>query len=78
MLAVAQMKKEDLVTKNTKSPGDETSVTIKGKNLWIYYHSPSVRSRQIFGVPARSSRTARYGVWAPITPLFCTPTATST
>ena len=48
MLAVAQVKKEDLVTKNTKSPGAETSVTINGKNLWIYYHAPSVRGRHIF------------------------------
>jgi hypothetical protein len=49
MLAVAQVKKEDLATKNTKSPGAETSVTINGKNLWIYYHAPSVRGRHIFG-----------------------------
>ena len=49
MLAVAQVKKEDLATKNTKSPGAETSVTINGKNIWIYYHAPSVRGRQIFG-----------------------------
>jgi hypothetical protein len=49
MLADAQVKKEDLVTKNTKSPGAESSVTINGKNLWIYYHAPSVRGRQIFG-----------------------------
>jgi hypothetical protein len=49
MLAVAQVKKEDLATKNTKSPGTETSVTINGKNIWIYYHAPSVRGRQIFG-----------------------------
>ena len=49
MLAVAQVKKEDLVTKNTKSPGAETSVTINSKNIWIYYHAPSVRGRQIFG-----------------------------
>ncbi len=48
MLADAQVKKEDLVTKNTKSPGAETSVTIHGKNLWIYYHAPSVRGRHIF------------------------------
>jgi len=41
MLAVAQVKKEDLATKNTKSPGAETSVTINGKNIWIYYHAPS-------------------------------------
>jgi hypothetical protein len=49
MLAVAQVKKEELVTKNTKSPGAETSVAINGKNIWIYYHAPSVRGRQIFG-----------------------------
>ena len=48
MPAVAQVKKEDLVTKNTLSPGAETSVTINGKNLWIYYHAPSVRGRHIF------------------------------
>ena len=45
MPAVAQVEKEDLATKNTKSPGAETSVTINGKNLWIYYHAPSVRGR---------------------------------
>ena len=45
---LAQVKKEDLATKNTKSPGAETSVTINGKNLWIYYHAPSVRGRHIF------------------------------
>ena len=33
MLAVAQVKKEDLATKNTKSPGAETSVTVNGKNI---------------------------------------------
>ena len=50
MLADAQVvKKEELVTKNTLSPGAETSVTINGKNIWIYYHAPSVRGRQIFG-----------------------------
>src|ERR1700756_2269219 len=48
MLAVAQVKKEDLATKNTKSPGAETSVTVNGKNIWIYYHAPSVRGRHIF------------------------------
>jgi hypothetical protein len=47
MLAVAQVKKEDLATKNT-SPGAETSITIDSKNLWIYYHAPSVRRRHIF------------------------------
>src|ERR1700756_4015642 len=49
MLAVAQVKKEDLVTKNPKSPGAETTVTITDKTLWIYSHAPSVRGRQIFG-----------------------------
>ena len=49
MLAVAQVKKEDLATKNTASPGAETSVTVNGKNIWIYYHAPSVRGRHIFG-----------------------------
>jgi len=34
---------------DTLSPGAETSVTINGKNLWIYYHAPSVRGRHIFG-----------------------------
>src|SRR5438309_11640102 len=48
MPAVAQVEKEDLATKNTKSPGAETSDTINGKNLWIYYHAPSVRGRHIF------------------------------
>jgi Protein of unknown function (DUF2911) len=48
MLAVAQVKKEDLATKNTASPGAETSVAINGKNLWIYYHAPSARGRHIF------------------------------
>ena len=49
MLAGAQVKKEELATKNTASPGAETSVTINAKNIWIYYHAPSVRGRQIFG-----------------------------
>jgi len=49
MLAVAQVKKEELATKNTASPGAETSVTVNGKNIWIYYHAPSVRGRHIFG-----------------------------
>jgi hypothetical protein len=46
--AAAQVKKEDLVTKNTKSPGAEASATVNGKDLWIYYHAPSVRGRHIF------------------------------
>ncbi|HLW54546.1 MAG TPA: DUF2911 domain-containing protein [Candidatus Angelobacter sp.] len=49
VLAGAQVKKEELATKNTLSPGAETSATINGKNIWIYYHAPSVRGRQIFG-----------------------------
>jgi len=48
MLAVAQVKKEDLATKDTKSPCAETSVTLNGKNIWIYCHAPSVRGRHIF------------------------------
>jgi hypothetical protein len=49
MLAVAQVKKENLATKNTLSPGAETSVTVNGKKIWIYYHAPSVRGRHVFG-----------------------------
>ena len=30
-------------------PNFETSVTVNGKNIWIYYHAPSVRGRHIFG-----------------------------
>jgi hypothetical protein len=41
--------KSKLITKNDQSPGKETSVAIGGKQLWIYYHAPSVRTRQIFG-----------------------------
>ena len=78
MLAVAQVKKEDLATKNTKSPGAETSVTINGTNLWIYYHARPSGDATSSMARARSSRMAAYGVWAPITPLFCTPTPTST
>ena len=48
-LASAQLKKEDLQTKNTQSPGAETSVTIGGNQIWVYYHAPSVRGRHIFG-----------------------------
>jgi hypothetical protein len=78
MLAVAQVKKEDLATKNTASPGAATSVTVNGQNIWIYYHAPSVRGRHIFGGAAHTRRMAPYGVWAPITPPFCTPTPAST
>jgi hypothetical protein len=78
MLAVAQVKKEDLATKNTASPGAETSVTINGKNLWITTTPPPSGVATFSAAPARTSRMALYGVWAPITPLFCTPTPTST
>jgi hypothetical protein len=40
--------KKKLVTENAQSPGTETATTIGGKNIWIYYHAPSVRSRKIF------------------------------
>jgi hypothetical protein len=41
--------KKKLITKNTASPGTETSTTIGGKQLWIYYHAPSVNGRKVFG-----------------------------
>jgi hypothetical protein len=47
--AFGQIDKSKLMTKNEQSPGRETSVSIGGKQLWIYYHAPSVRSRHIFG-----------------------------
>ena len=40
--------KKKLITENAQSPGTETATTIGGKNIWIYYHAPSVRSRKIF------------------------------
>jgi hypothetical protein len=48
-LANAQLKVEDFTTKNTDSPLASTSATIKGKQLWIAYHAPSVKGRKIFG-----------------------------
>jgi hypothetical protein len=48
-IATAQVKIEDLQTKNTDSPNASTSVTINGKQLWVAYHAPSVRGRKIFG-----------------------------
>ena len=48
-LASAQIKKEELKTGNTKSPEAETSVTVEGKEIWIFYHAPSVRGRKMFG-----------------------------
>jgi len=47
--AFGQFDKSKLLTKNTDSPGAETSVAIGGKKLWIYYHAPSVRGRHFFG-----------------------------
>jgi hypothetical protein len=41
--------KKKLTTKNTQSPGAETTATVGGKQIWIYYHAPSVRGRKIFG-----------------------------
>ena len=49
MAAIAQVKKDDLKTGNKKSPEAETSVTVNGKNIWIFYHAPSVNGRKIFG-----------------------------
>ena len=49
MTAIAQVKKEDLKTGSKKSPEAETSVTVNGKNIWIFYHAPSVNNRKIFG-----------------------------
>lgn len=48
-LANAQVNKDELKTPNTQSPNAETSVTINGKLIWIFYHAPSVRGRKIFG-----------------------------
>jgi len=48
-LATAQVKMEDLQTKNPDSPNASTTVTINGKQLWIAYHAPSVKGRKIFG-----------------------------
>jgi hypothetical protein len=47
--ASAQLKKEELKTGNAQSPEAETSVTVGGKQIWIYYHAPSVRGRKMFG-----------------------------
>ncbi len=49
-VALAQpVNKKKLMSPNQKSPPQETSVTINGKQLWIVYHAPSVRGRKIFG-----------------------------
>jgi Protein of unknown function (DUF2911) len=49
ILAQAQVKKGELKTGNTDSPEAETSVTINGKQIWVFYHAPSVKGRKIFG-----------------------------
>jgi hypothetical protein len=48
-LATAQVKMDELKTANTQSPNADTSATINGKQIWIFYHAPSVRGRKIFG-----------------------------
>jgi hypothetical protein len=48
-LATAQVKMDELKTNNTQSPNANTSATINGKQLWIFYHAPSVRGRKMFG-----------------------------
>jgi hypothetical protein len=48
-LATAQVKMDELKTTNTQSPNADTSATIGGKQIWIFYHAPSVRGRKIFG-----------------------------
>jgi hypothetical protein len=40
---------DELKTGNAKSPNADTKVTIGGKEIWIFYHAPSVRGRKIFG-----------------------------
>lgn len=40
--------KKKLMKANPQSPGTETTATIGGKQIWIYYHAPSARSRKIF------------------------------
>src|ERR1700722_18344976 len=47
--AFGQIDKSKLMSKNAQSPGKETSVSIGGKQIWIYYHAPSVRGRHFFG-----------------------------
>jgi hypothetical protein len=40
--------KKKLMKENAQSPGTETTTTVGGKQIWIYYHAPSMRSRKIF------------------------------
>ena len=51
-LAAAQVKMDELKTPNSKSPNSDTKITIKGSDIWIFYHAPSVRGRKIFGAGA--------------------------
>src|ERR1041384_3184626 len=37
------------MTSNPASPAKETTVTINGKKVGIWYHAPSVKGRKIFG-----------------------------
>jgi len=78
MLAVAQVKKEDLATKNTASPGPKPASPSTARTSGSTTMPPPSGVATFSQAPARSSRMAAYGVWAPITPLFCTPTPTST
>jgi hypothetical protein len=48
-VGLAQTDRKKYMTPNPKSPPQETSVTINGKQIWIVYHAPSVRGRKIFG-----------------------------
>ena len=48
-LATAQVKMDELKTPNTQSPNADTKVTVKGGEIRIFYHAPSVRGRKIFG-----------------------------
>ena len=41
--------KKKLIIKNEQSPGAESAATVGGKQIWIYYHAPSVRGRKVFG-----------------------------
>jgi hypothetical protein len=40
--------KKKLMKDNAQSPGTETTAAIGGKQIWVYYHAPSVRGRKIF------------------------------
>ncbi len=50
-IASAQIKKDELKTGNAQSPEAETAVTIAGKQVWVFYHAPSVKGRKMFGSP---------------------------